>query len=134
MKNLFKVLVCGSREVKDKEFIFAHLDNALANKNLEKVVIMHGDQMSIDSDTGEKFGADYIADQWAIERGVKRWRYPADWKQHGRAAGPIRNSRMLNDNPDACIAFFGKTAKNKGTSDMLSKCEKKGMLIKKYYI
>jgi hypothetical protein len=31
----------------------------------------------------------------------------ADWHWHGRAAGPIRNQKMLDWGPDLVVAFAG---------------------------
>lgn len=61
-------------------------------------------------------GADRIAREWCICRKVECRGYAADWKRHGRAAGPIRNQRMLDDGkPDLVIAFPG----GRGTADMV---------------
>jgi YspA, cpYpsA-related SLOG family len=48
-------------------------------------VIIHGDAA----------GADRLAGQWATNKMLKVERYPADWAQHGRAAGLIGNKQML---------------------------------------
>ena len=41
---------------------------------------------------------------------------PADWKQYGRGAGPIRNREMLQySEPDIVVAFPGGA----GTADMI---------------
>jgi predicted Rossmann fold nucleotide-binding protein DprA/Smf involved in DNA uptake len=39
-------------------------------------------------------GVDALGLAWALDRGLPVERYPADWKAHGRAAGPIRNRQM----------------------------------------
>jgi hypothetical protein len=39
----------------------------------------------------------------------------ADWHRHGRAAGPIRNQKMLDWGPDLVVAFAGGT----GTAGMV---------------
>lgn len=40
-------------------------------------------------------GADTWAAALASALGIKLEAWPADWNKHGRAAGPIRNRRML---------------------------------------
>lgn len=71
-------------------------------------VIIHGDAR----------GADRASGAWADSRRVTVEPYPADWKLHGRAAGPIRNSQMLDEGwPDLGVAFPGGV----GTSDMVGK-------------
>ena len=61
-------------------------------------------------------GADMLAAEVAQELGIPARAYPADWRKHGRAAGPIRNQLMLDDGkPDIVVAFPG----GKGTADMI---------------
>ena len=56
---------------------------------------------------------------------AKKWNwpvaeYPADWKTHGKSAGPIRNKQMA-DNADALIAFWD--GKSRGTANMIRTME-----------
>jgi len=47
--------------------------------------------------------------------------YPADWETYGRAAGPIRNQKMLDSEQiNLCVAFPGGA----GTADMVARCKK----------
>lgn len=41
-------------------------------------------------------GVDAMANRYAIEKGIKWARYPADWKNLGKKAGPIRNGLMAD--------------------------------------
>lgn len=52
-------------------------------------------------------GADAIAEHYALLWGWIVERYPADWDQHGRAAGPKRNAEMVAAGADLCLAFIG---------------------------
>ncbi len=53
--------------------------------------------------------------------------YEADWHEHGRAAGPIRNARMIAEGrPDLVIAFPG----GRGTADMVSRARKAGIEVR----
>jgi hypothetical protein len=97
---MFRVLVCGGRDYADHERLCSTLDRLLANK-LPEVVIIHGGAT----------GADSLAGRYAAERGLACEVFEADWKTHGRAAGPNRNARMLSEGkPDAVVAFPGGTA------------------------
>jgi len=71
-------------------------------------VVIHGDYR----------GADKCAKMWAISRGVREEPYPADWASHGKAAGPKRNQRMIDEGrPDIVVAFPG----GDGTADMVER-------------
>lgn len=63
---------------------------------------------------GGATGADTIAGWWAGVNQVTRTTVPANWKKHGKSAGPIRNQAMLALRPDLVIAFPG----GKGTKQM----------------
>jgi hypothetical protein len=52
--------------------------------------------------------------------------FPADWKKHGRAGGPIRNQQMLDEGkPDLVVAFPG----GKGTADMVRRARAAGIPV-----
>lgn len=55
--------------------------------------------------------------------------YPADWDNHGKRAGPIRNQRMLDQDPDLVIAFVPKTGITRGTGDMVKRANQKGTKV-----
>ncbi len=147
---MFKLLVCGSREIRDKEFVFKTLDFLLSKKNLSEVILIHGAQRSFDKHLEIYYGADYLADLWGKERGVQIKEFPAPWEglpdtpkkylkkgpygTYWPGAGMYRNRQMLDENPDACVGFLGNRAKNSGTKNMLKLCEDKGIITKKYYI
>jgi len=77
---MFKLLVCGSREIRDKDIVFKTLDFLLSNKDLNKVILIHGNQKSFDKHLEVFYGADYFAKLWAKERGVQIDSFPAPWK------------------------------------------------------
>jgi hypothetical protein len=71
-------------------------------------------------------GADTWADRWATFAGRNCERYPADWRLHGRAAGPIRNAQMLAEGkPDLVVAFPG----GKGTQNMVRQARAYGVRV-----
>lgn len=77
--------------------------------------------------SGHAPGADQMAEAWADERGVPLTIFPANWQKDGRAAGPKRNQRMLDEGkPDLVIAFPGGT----GTADMVSRAQHAGIEVK----
>jgi hypothetical protein len=67
-----------------------------------------------------------MAGQWAQRRGIACIAYEADWKHEGRAAGPIRNKRMLDEgSPDLVVAFPG----GRGTANMIGQARERGFEI-----
>lgn len=100
----FRVLVCGGRAYADRGELQRRL-NALLSRHRALCIVEGGAQ-----------GADALAREWAIATGADLHQYEADWKRHGKAAGPIRNQRMLDESkPDLVLAFPG----GKGTADMV---------------
>lgn len=102
------VLVCGGRDYDDREQLFRVLDAAHMSNPI--ILLMHGAAK----------GADTLAEEWARNSGVPCQAYHADWETHGKAAGPIRNQRMLDNGlPHMVIAFLG----GKGTADMMRRAK-----------
>ena len=69
-------------------------------------------------------GADTLAAQWAQDqRRITVEAYPADWATHGKAAGPIRNQKMLTEGqPLLVVAFINRPlAESRGTADMIGR-------------
>lgn len=109
-----RVLVCGGRDYDDKARVFATLDALHASTPITCVI------------NGCARGADTLGAAWAVERGVSRDSYPADWKQLGRAAGPIRNAQMLTDGkPDRVVVFPG----GRGTANMVKLAQNAGVEV-----
>jgi hypothetical protein len=115
------VLVCGQRDFSNKEYLYRVLDDLRMFHSITRIV------------SGAAKGADTLAVQWAIERGIAYSEYPANWKQFGLAAGPIRNQKMLDsENPDFTVAFYECKEKSKGTRDMVKKSLKAGKTVHEY--
>jgi hypothetical protein len=78
-------------------------------------------------------GADIICAAVAETLGFEVRGYPADWKTHRKAAGPIRNQQMLTlehraDEPiDLCLAFHNNIEESRGTRDMKARAERAGV-------
>jgi hypothetical protein len=61
-------------------------------------------------------GADALASAWAFQRCIPCLSVPANWGEHGKAAGPIRNRKMLEYVVDGVVAFPGGA----GTADLVA--------------
>jgi hypothetical protein len=103
-----RLLVCGGRDFENKEGLRA----VLKGKDITCLI------------SGGAKGADYLAEQYAIDEGIETDIYPANWKKHRRSAGPIRNRQMIEEGkPDEAIAFPG----GRGTEDMIRQLKKAGI-------
>lgn len=114
------ILVCGSRTWTDERVIREALDarmpyDALADDQLPTV--MHGNAR----------GADRIAADVAVDLGFWVQAFPADWKRHGKAAGPIRNRQMLDAEPDVVLAF--QVRNSRGTQDTVDEALRRGIPV-----
>jgi hypothetical protein len=115
-----KLLVCGSREWRDRNAVHLVL---MCEPNHQgwgdsPVTVIHG---------GAR-GADSFADQSARDLGYDVKVFPADWDKHGRAAGPIRNRQMLDEQPDLVVAF----GQGRGTNDTVGEAERRGIPVRRF--
>jgi hypothetical protein len=116
-----RVLVCGGRYFDNQDRVDAILDRVHAELGI--TVLIQGGQKYFNKRYRRFIGADYQAKVWAEKRGVHCIQDPADWSL-GKAAGRIRNSRMLrNCKPDRGIASPGQN----GTEDMVTKLRAAGV-------
>jgi len=75
---------------------------------------------------GGAAGADALAATFGKLKDIRVTTYKADWREHGPAAGPIRNRRMVMEGkPDLVIAFPG----GRGTADCLFHAREAGCKI-----
>lgn len=86
-----RVLVTGGRNYVGRAALFATLDDLAQRRTVTCVI--HG--ACKDKKTGMLCGADKLAEDWAIAREVPYCGMPARWALEGKAAGPIRNDRMI---------------------------------------
>lgn len=109
-----RVLVCGSRNAPPAKM-------AMLNQWLD---VLHytapGAQDIGVIISGTCAGPDKWGERWAeyADGNVRIERYPADWKKHGKAAGFMRNSTMV-DACDIVVAVWDGTSK--GTQDTIRK-------------
>lgn len=112
-----RVLVCGGRDFDDYDLLEETLTNLFNEHNLwTEGVIIHGAAK----------GADSLASVWADVEDIEEWAYPAKWSEEGKAAGPLRNIRMLKEGkPDLVVAFPG----GKGTAHMVKIAKEAGIKV-----
>ena len=105
-----KIVVGGCRNYNDYEAFKSHLDEIIKNKNDEITII-----------SGHCSGVDLMGERYAEENGFKIAIFLPEWEKYGRAAGPIRNEKMVNA-ADLVIAFWD--GKSKGTKSLIKYAEK----------
>lgn len=78
------LIVAGSRTITDPH----HLDDAMAACGWAELVteVISG---------CEPRGVDRLGERWAESRGIPVKRFPAAWSEHGKKAGPMRNTDMI---------------------------------------
>ena len=114
----YKIIIAGSREYND----YYHLE-AACNFLLRNVSGYSG----IEIVSGAARGADTLGERYAHDYGLGLSRFPADWQQHGNAAGPIRNREMA-EYADALIAF--PIGQSTGTRNMIKQARQHGLCVK----
>jgi hypothetical protein len=107
-----RVIVAGCRHIHDTATLYRALDRS--GFDFSEVVV------------GGAPGVDTMAEDWALMNDIPVVRFDADWKAHGRAAGPIRNGRMV-EYGDALIAVWdGRSA---GTRNAIGQAQRRGLLV-----
>ncbi len=120
-----KVIVCGDRHWKDYRKIRARL-----SKLPKSAIVIHGGAT----------GADAYAESEAEFLGMLRIRVRAHWVHSkscgskcdeviGKRAGPIRNHKMLDLEPDLVLAFHSDLESSKGTRHMVTIARKAGVQV-----
>ncbi len=109
-----RVLVCGGRDYHRPAQVFSELNR------------IHSETPITELMQGGAKGADQLAREWAETKPeVRRFVCKADWAKHGKAAGPVRNARMLEWKPDLVVAFPG----GRGTANMVKQAADAGVRV-----
>ncbi len=113
-----RVVVAGGREFLDAELMNEVMDQLTKEWGITEIA--HGGQKAYMPLTKRWRGCDYHAGEWAAAREMPCTPFPVsdeEWRRLHKAAGPVRNRRMINEfAPDRVIAFPG----NKGTKDCVT--------------
>jgi hypothetical protein len=111
MKKL-RVIVAGGRDFTDEKLLNKTLDGLFSGNTDMEVVC------------GEATGADTLGKKWAQRNNIEVKSFPADWKKHGKAAGPIRNVEMAKY-ATHLVAFWD--GKSRGTLNMIEIADGRGL-------
>lgn len=114
-----RVLVCGGRDYGDAGI-------EMATIRLTLLALHEGPDGPITHlFHGNARGADSEAARLCRDFRIPTFACPANWKKHGKRAGPIRNQNMLGNQPDIVVAFPG----GRGTADMVRRAKSGGFRV-----
>ena len=121
-----RIIICGGRHFKDYNALESLVDSVLVEKGLSN--------NEVEIVSGHCEGADMLGELYAEKHGIICKVFPAEWENYGRAAGPIRNSQMIEYASESAIpivvAFV--SPRTKGTTDTVNKAIKRGFSIFRY--
>lgn len=110
-----RVIVAGSRKIKDEELVYKHIEEYL--KKIKYPIIVSG--MAV--------GPDKIAVKYAKENNIELEKYPANWDKYDKSAGYKRNVEMAEIS-DHLLVFWDE--KSVGTKHMIDIAEKHKLKLK----
>ena len=105
-----KTIIAGSRSIDS----YYQVSTAIKESGFEVTTIISGTASGVDS-TGEVYG---------LENDIRIERYPANWKEHGKSAGYLRNVEM-SENGNALIVVWDGLSN--GSKHMIDIATKKGL-------
>lgn len=101
-----RVIIAGTRDFNNYKLLESSLNFYLKNQKLSNVEIVSGNCK----------GADQLGERYALEKGIKLKIFPANWEEHGKSAGFIRNKQMA-EYASYCVVFWD--GKSKGSKLMI---------------
>lgn len=120
----YRILITGSRDWADYDLIHAALAHA-CYQNVPAVIV-HG---------ACRTGADALASRWVRTHrviGLTEELHPAQWRWHGKAAGPRRNAHMVRLGADLCLAFIRNGSR--GATHCTQLAEKAGIPVRRFEV
>lgn len=136
-----RVLACGSRNWTDGNLINAVLTGLYEEYTVGHLVAYIAEFVLIE---GGARGADTHAAWWADNSPMhshnerpddprfEHLTFPADWDQHGKRAGYIRNQQMLDEGKPDLVVAFRSPGESRGTDMMIDIARRAG--VKTYVI
>lgn len=114
-----RLIIAGSRDLDDLESLVT-LTSELVRFSRDHDLGLAGIVC------GGATGMDMLGFKLGHALGLSVWMFDADWKKHGKAAGPIRNAEMA-DFADACLVIHHNTP---GSLNMIRTAKAKGLLCR----
>ena len=110
-----KVIIAGGRDFDNYNLLKEKCNNILSNATNIEIV------------EGGAKGADTLGKRYGREKEYLIVTFPANWDEHGKAAGVIRN-RQMAEYADCLIAFFD--GKSRGTKNIIEEARKRNLKIR----
>lgn len=107
-----KTIIAGTRTIEDYELVKKRINES--GFNITIVV------------SGVCRGIDKLGQRWAEENNIPIKKFPADWKQFSKRAGPIRNKAMA-EYADALILIWDGFSR--GSKNMLEHAKKNDLQV-----
>lgn len=114
-----RLIIAGSRYFEDYEKLEYVASRLLATRFPGRGVVVV---------SGGCCGADLLGERFAAVRGFSVRRFSADWAVFGRAAGPLRNRRMVAF-ADAVLVFPVPGRACRGTRDLVRAAQLAGLPV-----
>ncbi len=114
MDARMKLAVIGSRNFTDYDLMERCLLRNFRVEEIDAVI------------SGGARGADALAARFAGRCGLPLEVIPADWKRHGRKAGPVRNAEIV-ERADVLVAFWDGLSR--GTRDSITRARLAGKRV-----
>jgi hypothetical protein len=111
-----RILITGSRDWAAYSVIRDALQRQVDEFGTDQVVVH-----------GAARGADELAGTAAKLLGLAVEEHPAEWEWNGRAAGPMRNQKMVDLGADVCLAF--PLLESRGTYDCIERALSAGIPV-----
>lgn len=112
--------ICGTRDYDNYEYFEKIINNWITKYGkIDKIV------------SGGATGIDSLAEKYAIIHKIPIIIHRAEWEKYNKKAGPIRNTKIVNDSTHliACPSI-----NSIGTYDTINKAKKKGIPIDIYTV
>lgn len=115
-----KIAITGTRSQQEAIAFPQQMHEALAEAQPELLVL------------GDATGIDRMAQRFAQSLLIPYVEEKANWIGEGRAAGPRRNSRMLDHKPDEVWYFHLDFENSKGTKNCVEQARARGIPVRAF--
>lgn len=109
-----KTIIAGSRSFNDYDRFEDLMDGVSMFINVTSII------------SGLAHGADTMALKYAAEADLPVEKFEPNWEKYGKAAGPLRNSEMV-ERADALVAFWD--GESRGTKSVIDLALRAGLTV-----